>query len=112
MDKTLKYKEAILSVLQEYAASKKTLTPDVKSQIVVDGTNHHYQLISVGWHGQKYIYTIAFHFDIIDEKVWIQQNNTEVMVADELVARGIPNSDIVLGFVMPSARVYSGFATA
>ncbi len=112
MDKTLKYQRAIIDILKEYAAIKKTLTPGVKSQIVVDTNNHHYQLLSVGWHGQKYIYTMAFHFDIVDEKIWIQQNNTEAMIADELVERGVPATDIVLGFVVPDARQFSGFAVA
>lgn len=32
------------------------------------------------------------------------------MIADELMERGGGQSDIVLGFVAPSARAYSGFA--
>lgn len=55
---------------------------------------------------------MAFHFDIVDEKIWIQQNNTEAMIADELVERGVPATDIVLGFVVPDARQFSGFAVA
>jgi XisI protein len=111
MDKTIKYQHVIRDLLKEYAAVKKTLTPEVKSQIIFDPVNHHYQLLSVGWHGQKFIYSTAFHFDIVDGKIWIQQNNTEAMIADELMERGVPKSDIVLGFVAPSAREYSGFAT-
>jgi hypothetical protein len=112
MDKIMKYQSIISEVLREYASVKKTLTPDVKSQVVLDPINHQYQLLSVGWHGQKYIYTTAFHFAIQEGKIWIYQNNTDAMIADDLMERGVPQSDIVLGFVAPSARVYSGFAVA
>ncbi len=110
MDKILKYQHIIQDVLNEYAIIKKSFMPNVKSQLLIDTENHHYQLISIGWHQQEFIYVVAFHFDIIDEKVWIQQNNTDVLIADELVEKGVAKSDIVLGFVAPKARAYSGFA--
>lgn len=112
MDKTLAYQTIILDLLQEYASIEKTLTPDVKSQVIADTVNHHYQLLSIGWHRQRFVYVTAFHFDIVEGKIWIQQNNTDVLIADELTERGVPASDIVLGFVVPSSRHYSGFATA
>ncbi|MDX2249010.1 MAG: XisI protein [Bacteroidia bacterium] len=104
MDKTLKYQQIICDLLQEYAGIKKSLTPNVRSHLVLDKENRHYQLISMGWHGSKYIYTVAFHFSIMDGKVWIQQNNTDIMIADELSERGIPSSDIILGFVPEKMR--------
>lgn len=112
MDKTLTYAEIILDLLKEFASVEKVLTPDVKSQVIIDSLNHHYQLLSVGWHRQQFVYVTAFHFDIIDGKIWIQQNNTDVLIADELMERGVPPTDIVLGFVAPTVRQYSGFAVA
>lgn len=109
MDKISHYQQVILELLGEYAAIKKTLTPGVKSQLLVDRDNHHYQLLSIGWHNNRFIYTIAFHFDIIDGKVWIQQNNTDVLIADELEAKGVAKLDIVLGFVPEKVRGYSGY---
>lgn len=110
MEKITHYQEIICNLLQEYANIKKSITPDVKKQLIIDKENHQYQLLSVGWHRGHFIYTIAFHFSIIDGKVWVQQNNTEALVADELVERGIPKTDIVLGFLSKEARAYSGFA--
>ena len=34
------------------------------------------------------------------------------MIADELVEKGVAKEDIVLGFIEPEARQYSGFAAA
>ncbi|WP_338124970.1 element excision factor XisI family protein [Fischerella thermalis] len=38
------------------------------------------------------------HIDIIDHKLWIQNNGTEEGVAVDLVAAGIPKEHIVLDF--------------
>jgi XisI protein len=112
MDKIIQYQHIICDLLKEYASVKKSLTPNVKAQALIDNENKHYQLISIGWHNNRFVYTIAFHFDIINEKVWIQQNNTDTLIADELMERGIPKSDIVLGFISERARSHSGFAMA
>ena len=50
--------------------------------------------------------------DIINEKIWIQQNNTEAKIVDELLERGVLREDIVLGFQHPQTRAISGFAVA
>lgn len=112
MDKVKNYEQIITGILNDYAGIKKSLTPKVKAQIVIDRENHHYQLLSIGWHDNKFIYTVAFHFSIINGKIWIQQNNTDVMIADELMERGVPKSDIVLGFVPERVRGETGFAVA
>lgn len=88
------------------------MTPWVRLNTVVDRQHNHFQLISIGWHNNRFVYTVAFHFEIINGKVWIQQNNTDVMIADELMERGIPKSDIVLGFVPEAAREAGGFAVS
>ncbi len=110
MDKISQYQQIIIEVLSKYASVKKSLTPQVKSHLVLDRQNHHYQLLSVGWHQHKHVFTVAFHLDIIEGKIWIQQNNTDVLIADELHEQGVPKSDIVLGFISEKMRDHSGFA--
>ena len=104
MDTVETYGKILSDIVTEYASIKKTLMPGVKSESIIDRENNHYQLLSIGWHQNRFIYTIVFHFDIIDGKVWIQQNNTDVLVADELIRRGILQTDIVLGFLSEQAR--------
>lgn len=112
MDKVIKYQQIIQEVLENYASIKKSLTPNVKSQMIMDKVNNHYQLLSIGWHNNRFIYTVAFHFDIIEDKVWIQQNNTDALIADELNEKGIPKEDIILGFLSEETRAYTGYAMA
>ena len=111
MDKINKYQTIICDLIAEYAAVKR-IPADVKSQVLIDKENNHFQLISMGWHSRGYTYTIVFHFDIIGDKIWIQQNNTDVLIADELMQHGVDKNDIILGFIEPSMRQYSGFAMA
>jgi hypothetical protein len=48
--------------------------------------------------------------DIIDGKIWIQHDGTEVGVANELTDLGVPKLDIVLAYQPESARRLTEFA--
>ena len=50
------------------------------------------------------------HFDIKDQKVWVQCNWTEIDVAQELIGQGVEKQDIVLGFIPAAERKYTGYA--
>jgi hypothetical protein len=112
MDKITKYQQILCEILEEYNNIKRNLTPNIKAQIMIDNVHRHYQCLSIGWHNGKFTYLVAFHFDIIGDKIWIQQNNTDVLIADELIERGVLKSDIVLGFIPENVRSYEGFAVA
>lgn len=114
MDKLELYQSAIISFLKEYAAETKSNSEsDIQENLIIDKENNHFQLLSIGWQKNvKFIFAPIFHFDIIGEKVWIQQNNTELFVADELMERGVAKEDIVLGFQPPVARKHTGFAVS
>ncbi len=110
MEKIKKYEAAILSFLKDYASTFSGPGDGVETQIIADKEGHHYQLYRVGWRGKRFIHLCLFHFDIKNGKVWIQQNETEELVGDELVKRGLPREDIVLGFQPEFAREGTGFA--
>ena len=105
MDKITQYQQIIFELLQEYAAIPPSYPTSLKDEVVADTVRNHFQLISLGWEGSKFVYDVVFHIDILDDKVWIQQNNTEANIALELIERGISTSDIVIGFQHPSLRV-------
>lgn len=50
------------------------------------------------------------HIEIRDGKVWIQQDGTERGIAGELEERGVPASEIVLGFRPAELRSHTGYA--
>jgi hypothetical protein len=49
------------------------------------------------------------HIAITGGKVWVQDDGTSRLVAEELVAAGIPLGDIVLGFHPAEVRPLTGF---
>ncbi len=116
MDKTLKYRTIICDILNEYQTYLRKATglqnQKLIPEIVIDTQRNHFQLLLKGWVGYQYTFKIAFHLDIINDKVWIQQNNTEFKIADELVEMGVLKTDIVLGFILPQQRQYTDFAVA
>ena len=85
----------------------------MEDQVVFDFENNHFQLITIGWNNDKYVYLTLFHFDIkSDGKIWLMENNTDIRIAEELVKLGVPREDIVLGFQPPSVRPMTDFAIA
>ncbi len=113
MGKLKQYKAAILSIIEEHARNKPVNLEDVDNQIITDEERGHYQLVSLGWEGRAFSYAVIYHFDIKpDGKVWIQANNTDIDVAEELMQKGVAREDIVVGFQHPAYRPYTGYAVA
>jgi XisI protein len=104
MDKILKYETAILSFLNEYAQIIPANLKKTENRVIADKTNHHYQLLRLGWQNDEHIFQTIFHFDIIDDKIWVQQNRTDLPLDEEFKYLGIAPEDIVWGVVHPNYR--------
>ncbi|MCB1161028.1 MAG: XisI protein, partial [Leptospiraceae bacterium] len=81
-------------------------------QVITDKENDHYFLYHVGWNELDRIHDCIFHLDIIDDKIWIQENNTDEELSTLFLEKGVPKSDIVLGLQPPYNRKYTEFAIA
>ena len=79
---------------------------------VSDDKNHHYQFLWLGWKGDKQIFNVAFHIDILNDKIWIQRDNTETGIANLLTEKGIPQKEIVLAYYPPAHRELTDFAVS
>jgi hypothetical protein len=110
MEKIARYESAILDALKTYQSRFRLSSQDLKSELIVDDDNHHYQFLWTGWKNDHHIFKVAFHIDIVDDKVWIQQDNTEEGIANLLVERGILKSEIVLGYFPLAHRQLTEFA--
>jgi hypothetical protein len=104
-------RSCIQSVLTKYA-NQRSNQEDVEVQLVFDTNNDHYQILYMGWDGYKRLFYPIIHIDIQDDKIWIQHNATEELVADDLMGLGIDREHIVLGIHHPSMRPYTDFAVA
>lgn len=93
------YREVIEKVFQDYVDF---LGNDEKVQVelvfdrervgVASPKETRYLLVETGWENGYRIYGTLLQIDIIDNKLWIQQDGTEEGIALELVAAGIPIS--------------------
>ncbi|MEQ1747579.1 MAG: XisI protein, partial [Saprospiraceae bacterium] len=78
---------------------------EAEVQIITDEPKGHFLLCDVGWEKDRWMYASFVHIDVKnDGKVWLQHDGTDLRIAEWLVQKGIPKSDIVLGFHAPSQR--------
>lgn len=105
------YQEIIEQVLSDYA---NFLGDDerVQNELVFDRTRDRYLLVEAGWENGRRTYGTLLHLDIINGKIWIQQDGTEAGIANELVALGVPKDRIVLGFKSLQRRQITEFAVS
>ncbi|NUM43861.1 MAG: XisI protein [Anaerolineales bacterium] len=111
MERVEKYRHIVEKVLQDYVAIPYT-QGNIENELLVDRNLDKYILLSVGWSRKRRVHSVVFHIDIIDGKVWVQVDNTDAIIVDDLEREGIPKEDIVLGFHEPEVRQYTGYAVA
>jgi hypothetical protein len=109
MDRIERYREIVCRVIREYASYKPS-NGQIDTEAIEDRDRDHYEVMHVGWDGQRRVHGSVVHIDIIGDKVWIQYDGTSRPVADELIEGGIPREDIVLGFHPAKVRPLTGFA--
>src|SRR5689334_14783514 len=101
MDRDDTYRAIVKRMLQEVAE----ITPSeegIRTELVCDDAVGHYQVGQVGWDGKRRVDDVFVHIDILDGKVWLQHDGTNLRLAEDLVRAGIPKTDIVLAFHHPS----------
>ncbi|MFM6081929.1 MAG: XisI protein, partial [Dolichospermum sp.] len=82
------------------------------SQVLFDDERGHYLVLDMGWNNDKYLHATPIHIDVINQKIWIQYDDTEEGIANDLIAAGVPKEDIVLGFRHPRIRPFTNFAVS
>jgi hypothetical protein len=89
-----------------------TTDAQVETIIITDYEHDHYQLVFLGWERGERIFDTAVYIRIHDDKVWIEQNRMPDRIGEQLIAAGIPNDQIVLGFQPQELRHLTDFAVA
>lgn len=111
MDQRDRYREIVRNLIEEYA-SYQPAYGDIRTEAVIDHEHDHYEVIQVGWNGDRRVHGSIIHIDIRDGKVWIESNGTDARLGEELAAAGILRNDIVLGFQAAELRGVAGFGGA
>jgi hypothetical protein len=110
-EKIARYRQSIQEILSRLAEIP-NLEEGIKDHTLFDKDKDSYAVIAEGWDGEERIHHIVAHLEILNGKIWIQADNTDLVIARELESRGIPKSDIVLGFRPPEVRSESEYAVA
>lgn len=110
MDKIKKYKTTLEDIFKYQASIQVSNTPNTKMHLFIGQEKEHFILMNIGWQGKRYHHTLFFNVEIINNKIWIHEDNTDIDLVGKLLDSGIPKSDIVLGFVPVYARDIEGFA--
>ncbi|MCI5147905.1 MAG: XisI protein [Candidatus Electrothrix sp. MAN1_4] len=111
MDTLNSWREIVEKVLISYVDISYA-NGKIENELILDRTNDHYLVMSLGWQHVRRIHGCLIHIDIIEGMVWIQRDGTEDGIAIELEEEGIPKNCIVLGFHEPDVRRHTGYAVA
>ncbi len=107
------YRNYIQQILTERQkrASRPSTAREYEVQTVFDVEQDRYQLLYIGWIGNKRYFGCILHVNLKNGKIWIQHDGTEEGLANRLVEMGVPKQDIVLAFHEPEIRQYTDFGT-
>ncbi len=118
MDTLSTYRKLIQDIITDYSKIPYA-DRDIKLETIFDQQQDRYLLMIVGRErisnkssATRRVHGCLIHLDIIDGKIWIQRDGTEIGIAEELVKAGIPKDKIVLAFYEPQIRKETGFAVA
>jgi hypothetical protein len=104
------YIRHLLSKRQKRASMSRKYE-EYEVQTIFGEQQDHYQLLYVGWRGNKRDFGCILHLDLKDGKIWIQHDGTEVGIANRLVEMGVPKQDIILAFHEPYIRQFTEFGS-
>lgn len=110
MDKLKEYRTIIQNLLTQYfkiASSQINASSkfnEVSDRLAIDETRDEYIWLRFGWDGKKQVQHIIIYLSIKKEKIWVEEDKTNLCIVDDLLSAGVPKQDIVLGFHPPSKR--------
>ncbi|MDJ0619532.1 MAG: XisI protein [Calothrix sp. MO_192.B10] len=116
-EKLEKYRRVIQKILTEYYEMTVAQTPtsaeiEASDRIAFDEKHDQYLWFRFGWQEKQRIQHIIMYLCIKNGKIWVEEDATNLCVVDDLLAAGIPQTDIVLGFHHPRKRNLTEFAIA
>ncbi|HFA47817.1 MAG TPA: hypothetical protein ENJ95_02220 [Bacteroidetes bacterium] len=93
MGKKLKYIHAIKKFLRDYANIPDD-SENIHYEVVADKESGNFCLIRFGEDEEQWTHHCVFHFKLINDKVVVLQNWTDLKLEEELAALGIDRADI------------------
>ena len=104
------YRQVITTILSELAEA--TAQDGVEALALFDSTHDNYLLLAAGWDGVRRIHHIIAHLRMRNDKIWVEADNTDAEIVQQLLDSGVPREAIVLAFYSPHKRALTEFAVA
>ncbi len=111
MDQLTQHRQIIKNILHEYAAIPFSYG-EIEQKVFIDKEETNFFLFNIGWQNKTRVHGCVVHLEIINDKIWIQQDGIEDGITNDLLNAGIPKDKIVLAFHPPSVRPYTEFAVS
>lgn len=108
MESLERVREIVIEILEEYSTHIPS-NGQIEMELIFDRERDRYQLVAVGWNKATRVYGSMIHIDLKGDKIWIQNDGTEVGIANLLVEQGIPPKSIILAYHAPYLRHYTEF---
>ena len=104
------YRQVITTILSDLAEA--TAQDRVEALALFDSTHDNYLLLAAGWDGVRRIHHIIAHLRIRNDKIWVEADNTDAEIVQQLLDSGVPREAIVLAFYSPHKRALTEFTVA
>ena len=99
------YQDLIEKILSRYVELDKLQpTNGIEYLFIADDERGHYFWLNLGWRNNKRINAETVYVRLLKGKFWIETEWTENGIAEDLIAAGVPENDIVLAFQPPNIR--------
>ncbi|MBD2159429.1 XisI protein [Limnothrix sp. FACHB-1083] len=110
---TSAYLNILEATVQDYHDWANRAASDTDENCLIIDRDRGYCLwLYIGWKNRKRIEKTMIFARLKNGKIWIETDETTDGIATDLMRAGIPNTDIVLGFLAPEERPLSEFAVA
>lgn len=110
METVSEYRQLITSVLRDLAELRSSANSETLA--LFDTNTDNYLLLAAGWDGVQRIHHIIAHVRICTGKIWVEADNTDQEIVQQLLDAGVARDAIVLAFYSPQKRPFTEFAVA
>lgn len=98
MDRLAKYRQILAATVNRHAAFQPA-NGEITTHAVCDAANGEYMTVDVGWNEKgRRVYDVVLHFRLQNGTVFVERDNTDAEVVNELLKAGIRREDVVLAF--------------
>jgi hypothetical protein len=111
MDKLESFRNVIKRILTVHTQQSSSLGK-IETVPMFDEHSDNYLIVDLGWDRTGRVHAVPLHLRIRNEKIWVEVDNTDCGIVQELLDAGISKEQIVIGFHRPERRELMDFAVA